>query len=38
MRLAYDISMENRKLGISPVSFSEFISALYSRVFSKKNN
>jgi len=35
MRLVYDISMENRKRGIQPVPFREFISALFSRLFSK---
>lgn len=35
MRLVYDISMENRKLGFKPATFTQIVSALYKRSFSK---
>ena len=35
MKLVYDISMENRKLGVQPVSFKDIMSALFKRSFSK---
>ncbi|WP_421919948.1 hypothetical protein [Marinifilum sp.] len=35
MRLIYDISMENRQLGIQPNTFKEIMTALYKRSFQK---
>ncbi|PXY01039.1 hypothetical protein DF185_10310 [Marinifilum breve] len=36
MKLIYDISMENRKLGVKPDSFKNIIRALFKRSFSKE--
>jgi D-alanine-D-alanine ligase-like ATP-grasp enzyme len=35
MRLVYEISMENRKLGVKPDSFKDIMKALYQRTFAK---
>ncbi|NOU58973.1 hypothetical protein [Marinifilum caeruleilacunae] len=35
MKLVYEISMENRKLGVKPDTFKDIMSALYKRTFSK---
>lgn len=37
MRLVYEISMENRKLGVKPNTFKDIMGALYKRTFIKKS-